>query len=225
MGTEQCLRALGLGRLATSQQVFRAYRRLAVRYHPDRNPGDATARLRFLEITEAMRLLQMRGLAAGGGSLQLCQACRNRAADMVGLDGRSYCWSCALHGWRSRTLPAGPMTMVQCLGPGLCLAISAVAMVMFLAQQGSAYALASLTASGLGLLGLAATCIRVVYTADARRLVAARRRGRAIRTGPKRTAGPYGRIRAAYWLSISLKPRRSIPKVWRTGSTSQTLSS
>jgi molecular chaperone DnaJ len=48
---------LGVARGATVADVKRAYRRLARRYHPDINPGDRAAELRFRQITEAYETL------------------------------------------------------------------------------------------------------------------------------------------------------------------------
>ncbi|BCS34163.1 chaperone protein DnaJ [Luteitalea sp. TBR-22] len=48
---------LGLGADATEAQVRRAYRRLARRWHPDLNPGNADAARRYAAITEAFELL------------------------------------------------------------------------------------------------------------------------------------------------------------------------
>jgi molecular chaperone DnaJ len=48
---------LGLGRGATVAEIKRSYRRLARRYHPDVNPGDAAAEARFREITRAQEIL------------------------------------------------------------------------------------------------------------------------------------------------------------------------
>ena len=48
---------LGVPRTATVMDVKRAYRRLARRFHPDINPGDHVAALRFKEITEAYETL------------------------------------------------------------------------------------------------------------------------------------------------------------------------
>jgi len=42
---------------ASEQQIRKAYRRLALRYHPDRNPGDKTAEERFKQISEAYGVL------------------------------------------------------------------------------------------------------------------------------------------------------------------------
>jgi len=48
---------LGVSRDAAGQEIKSAYRKLAVRYHPDRNPGDAEAEERFKEAAEAYAVL------------------------------------------------------------------------------------------------------------------------------------------------------------------------
>ncbi|QJA06647.1 molecular chaperone DnaJ [Thermosulfurimonas marina] len=48
---------LGVPRNATQEEIKRAYRRLALKYHPDRNPGDPEAEERFKEISEAYEVL------------------------------------------------------------------------------------------------------------------------------------------------------------------------
>jgi molecular chaperone DnaJ len=48
---------LGVGRDAPLEQVKKAYRKLAMKYHPDRNPGDKTAEEKFKEIGEAYEIL------------------------------------------------------------------------------------------------------------------------------------------------------------------------
>jgi len=50
-------RILGVSVDATEEEIKKAYRRLALRYHPDRNPGDREAEERFKEISEAYGVL------------------------------------------------------------------------------------------------------------------------------------------------------------------------
>ena len=48
---------LSVSRTATEQEIKSAYRRLAVKYHPDKNPNDATAEEKFKEAAEAYSVL------------------------------------------------------------------------------------------------------------------------------------------------------------------------
>ena len=48
---------LGVGRSAADPEIKSAYRKLAMKYHPDRNPGDKTAEERFKEAAEAYAVL------------------------------------------------------------------------------------------------------------------------------------------------------------------------
>lgn len=48
---------LGVSRTAKDQEIKSAYRRLAMRYHPDKNPNDATAEEKFKEAAEAYSVL------------------------------------------------------------------------------------------------------------------------------------------------------------------------
>jgi len=76
---------LGVDRKASEEDIKRTYRKLAMKYHPDRNPGDRQAEEKFKEINEANQVLsdpekrarydqlgdsythwQQRGGAAGG---------------------------------------------------------------------------------------------------------------------------------------------------------------
>ena len=48
---------LGVGRNATEQEIKSAYRKLAVQYHPDKNPGNSEAEEKFKEAAEAYSVL------------------------------------------------------------------------------------------------------------------------------------------------------------------------
>ena len=48
---------LGVERIADEKAIKRAFRKLAVQYHPDKNPGDARSEERFKEINEAYEVL------------------------------------------------------------------------------------------------------------------------------------------------------------------------
>jgi DnaJ-class molecular chaperone len=48
---------LEVGRDASEKEIRKAYRRLALKYHPDRNPGDEAAEDRFKQISEAYGVL------------------------------------------------------------------------------------------------------------------------------------------------------------------------
>jgi DnaJ-class molecular chaperone len=48
---------LGVTREAVEDEIRKAYRRLALRWHPDRNPEDPTAEERFKEVSEAYAVL------------------------------------------------------------------------------------------------------------------------------------------------------------------------
>src|SRR5213080_3696496 len=68
---------LGVSASATQDEIKKQYRKLAARFHPDKNPNDAKAADRFKEISEAYQVLgdaerrkqydQMRQLGAFGG--------------------------------------------------------------------------------------------------------------------------------------------------------------
>lgn len=49
---------LGVSRDASTEEIKKAYRKLALKFHPDRNPGDTSAEEKFKEATEAYEVLR-----------------------------------------------------------------------------------------------------------------------------------------------------------------------
>lgn len=48
---------LGIAKNATEEEIKKAYRRLAIKYHPDKNPGDKEAEEKFKQVAEAYECL------------------------------------------------------------------------------------------------------------------------------------------------------------------------
>ncbi len=83
MGKRDYYEVLGVEKKATLDEIKKAYRKLAVKYHPDRNPGDKEAEEKFKEATEAYEILSddkkrpiydqygfagLEGMGGGGGA-------------------------------------------------------------------------------------------------------------------------------------------------------------
>ena len=48
---------LGVSKTASEDEIKKAYRKIAIKYHPDRNPGDKEAEEKFKEAAEAYNVL------------------------------------------------------------------------------------------------------------------------------------------------------------------------
>ncbi len=48
---------LGVSKSADAKEIKKAYRKLAIKYHPDKNPGDKQAEEKFKEAAEAYEVL------------------------------------------------------------------------------------------------------------------------------------------------------------------------
>ena len=57
MAKEDYYNTLGIDRNANESEIKKAYRKLAMKYHPDTNQGDAKAEKKFKEINEANDIL------------------------------------------------------------------------------------------------------------------------------------------------------------------------
>src|SRR5579875_3221468 len=58
MAKQDYYATLGVARDAGAEDLKRAYRKLAMQYHPDRNPDDAAAEAKFKEVNEAYDVLK-----------------------------------------------------------------------------------------------------------------------------------------------------------------------
>ena len=58
MADKDFYQVLGVSRNASDSEIKKAYRKLAVQYHPDKNPGNKEAEERFKEISAAFDILK-----------------------------------------------------------------------------------------------------------------------------------------------------------------------
>ena len=57
MSNRDYYEVLGVAKSASADEIKKAYRKLAVKYHPDKNPGDKSAEAKFKEAAEAYEVL------------------------------------------------------------------------------------------------------------------------------------------------------------------------
>src|SRR5215475_1468190 len=58
MAKQDYYATLGVAREAGADDIKKSYRKLAMQFHPDRNPGDKQAEARFKEVSEAYDVLK-----------------------------------------------------------------------------------------------------------------------------------------------------------------------
>ena len=57
MAKQDYYQTLGVSKSASAAEIKKAYRKMAIKYHPDKNPDDATAEGKFKEAAEAYEIL------------------------------------------------------------------------------------------------------------------------------------------------------------------------
>lgn len=81
-GKRDYYEVLGVERSVTDKQLADAYRKLAIKFHPDKNPGDEEAIVRFKEAAEAFEVLGDKGRPVTTVTVTRPLATTTRAAEV-----------------------------------------------------------------------------------------------------------------------------------------------
>jgi len=110
-----CYQVLGLRPGASAAQVQRAYKTLAMRYHPDRAPNDPDCHRLFCQATEAYNILKdVCAARAAAMSVGACPRCERMLELFRGVNGCWWCADCLLNR-RRRFLPLPCFQRIRCV--------------------------------------------------------------------------------------------------------------
>lgn len=185
MERTQFLASLGLSDTASREEIQRAFRREALRLHPDHQQEDAESRKRFIDLAKAYRatMRAMRGRPRGV-TVGLCAGCRDYVDLFRRLDGRLVCERCLSRSTRMRFLPLPDMIIVvKCL-PAVVLNLASLLLLILAMTSGSnRLAMAALASGFLAVVSLVVTCLHIRHCVDQRALDLHRRLTEAGRRG------------------------------------------
>ena len=99
---------LGVSKDASADDIKKAYRKAAMKYHPDRNPGDKTAEEKFKEAGEAYEVLSDADKRARYDQYGFAGVDPNFGAGGAGYGGAGFGGSGSAA--RKRSLPSGSRT-------------------------------------------------------------------------------------------------------------------
>lgn len=117
MKPTECYRVLGLSHDAEPRELHRAFKRLVLRYHPDRCGDDPVSRARFCEVTEAyavLKRLRERPVPTDE-PMDVCPRCDRVEPLFRTLGGGRMCADCLLNR-RRRLLPMTLWESIRCVG-------------------------------------------------------------------------------------------------------------
>lgn len=178
MKPADCLRILGLPATASRREIKRAYRRLALEYHPDTHHGDEESRRRFVELSNAYQTLTR---AARGRELQrevgVCGGCGQLAEVFHSPDGKNLCERCILRPGGTRFLPLPMIIVVKCTVTILLNVVAVGCLTAGWLRGSASLTVVACVAGFLGLLALAVTCLSIRHCTQPAEMAMYRRFG------------------------------------------------
>jgi hypothetical protein len=166
------MKILGLGTSADEARIKEAYRQQARLHHPDKCRSNPAAHRRFVEISEAYRMLMtvVRSVSKGQ-SVGTCQQCGQFGEVYKGVDGWMYCARCSLRPTPKRLLPLPRVEVVKCIGAIGVLLVAIYCLFFSFFEDPFFYRAIAFVTGLLSMAILAHTAIRVVYCTNKRERV------------------------------------------------------
>lgn len=135
MKLSDCYKVLGLAQDAPLDQIHGAYKRLALKHHPDRSHGDAHSHELFCRVTEAYATLKKSYIGRRGSQQHgECEQCGEVGDLFPDQHARNRCQACLL-ALRNRRLPM-TLETVRCISV-ICLQLVAMYCLIIAVMDGS----------------------------------------------------------------------------------------